>query len=190
MDDILPQKIEKPWGFELLFAHNTKYAGKVIFVKKGHRLSLQYHEKKDECLYLQDGKARVHIEEPDGQTEERIVEAGQRIPVPPHTRHRLDNALDFLCKSLRRRVEQRLNGALAKLHTDDNDDSRDDQRGEGVSLGQKFNLWEYLRKPDGDQAENDNRRAPDIGSEVERIGLQRLRQLLVPPPERLSQSAR
>ena len=39
MKDKLPQKTEKPWGFELLFAHTSKYAGKVIFVRKGHRLS-------------------------------------------------------------------------------------------------------------------------------------------------------
>ena len=48
MEDKFPQKTEKPWGFELLFALTPKYAGKVIFVRKGHRLSLQYHEKKDE----------------------------------------------------------------------------------------------------------------------------------------------
>jgi mannose-6-phosphate isomerase len=62
MTEKLPRKIEKPWGFELLFAQTPQYAGKLIFVKKGHRLSLQYHEKKDETMYLFQGEALLEIE--------------------------------------------------------------------------------------------------------------------------------
>jgi len=92
----LPRKTEKPWGFELLFAHNSKYAGKVIFVKKGHRLSLQYHDKKDECIYLHEGKALADIEESDGNIIKITLEAGQRLPVSPHTRHRLEALEDTI----------------------------------------------------------------------------------------------
>ena len=88
MDNKLPRKTEKPWGYELLFAHTPKYAGKVIFVKKGHRLSLQYHEKKDETLYIYEGKALLDIEK-DGCMVSREVDAGESIAVPPFTRHRL-----------------------------------------------------------------------------------------------------
>lgn len=90
MEDELPRKIEKPWGFELLFAHTPKYAGKVIFVKKGHRLSLQYHEKKDETLYLYEGKALVEVDGSDGCLVSSVFQPGQCIRVSPRTRHRLE----------------------------------------------------------------------------------------------------
>ena len=88
MDNKLPRKTEKPWGYELLFAHTPKYAGKVIFVKKGHRLSLQYHEKKDETLYIYEGKALLDIEE-GGCMVPKEVYTGESIAVPPFTKHRL-----------------------------------------------------------------------------------------------------
>ena len=93
MADKLPRKTEKPWGYELLFALTPKYAGKVIFVKKGHRLSLQYHEKKDETLYIYEGKALLDVEE-SGHLVSREVHAGESIPVPPFTKHRLEAVED------------------------------------------------------------------------------------------------
>ena len=90
MEDKFPRKTEKPWGFELLFAHTPKYAGKVILVRKGHRLSLQYHKKKDESMYIYEGKALLEIEGSDGRMVPIPVQAGQCIRVPPRTRHRLE----------------------------------------------------------------------------------------------------
>ena len=90
MAELLPQKTEKPWGFELLLAHTPKYAGKLIFVKKGHRLSLQYHQKKDETIYIQQGKALLEIEGADGQMMSKILEPGQQVRIPPLTKHRLE----------------------------------------------------------------------------------------------------
>ncbi|MFC1593288.1 cupin, partial [Candidatus Omnitrophota bacterium] len=90
MEKKLPQKTEKPWGFELLFAHTPKYAGKVIFVKKGHRLSFQYHEKKDESMYIYAGKARIELEGSDGYTISTVAEPGHCIRIPSLTRHRLE----------------------------------------------------------------------------------------------------
>ena len=49
------RRIEKPWGYEILFAKTEKYAGKVLFIKKDARLSMQFHERKDECIYLHSG---------------------------------------------------------------------------------------------------------------------------------------
>ncbi len=89
MEEKLPRKIEKPWGFELLFARTPNYAGKLIFVKKGHRLSLQYHEKKDETMYFYQGKALLEIEGSDGQMVPTTLLPGQSIRIPPHTKHRL-----------------------------------------------------------------------------------------------------
>ena len=62
-----PLKIVKPWGYEVLFAFTPKYAGKVLFIKKGHRLSLQYHNDKDETLYVLKGKGLLEIERDDRQ---------------------------------------------------------------------------------------------------------------------------
>jgi len=94
VEEIVPQKTEKPWGFELLFAHTPKYAGKLIFVKKGYRLSLQYHEKKDESIYIYEGKALVEIEGSDGRTESTMLHPGQCIRIPPLTKHRLQAVED------------------------------------------------------------------------------------------------
>jgi mannose-6-phosphate isomerase len=89
MTEKLPRKTEKPWGFELLFALTPQYAGKLIFVKKDHRLSLQYHEKKDETMLLQQGKALLEIEV-DGKMTTVTLTPGQARHIPPHTRHRLE----------------------------------------------------------------------------------------------------
>ena len=89
MADNFPQKTEKPWGFELLFAHTPKYAGKVIFVRKGHRLSFQYHENKDESMYIYSGKALMEIEGSNGQLVSNEVESGHCIRISPFTKHRL-----------------------------------------------------------------------------------------------------
>jgi mannose-6-phosphate isomerase len=88
MIEKLPRKIEKPWGYELLFALTPQYAGKLIFVKKGQRLSLQYHEKKDETLYLFQGEVLLEIEV-KGEMTSTTLKPGQSVRVPPHTKHRL-----------------------------------------------------------------------------------------------------
>ena len=90
MEEKLPRKTEKPWGYELLYAHTPKYVGKVIFVKKGHRLSLQYHEKKDESMYIYQGKALITTEGSNGKLIETVAEPGYSIHIKPFTKHRLE----------------------------------------------------------------------------------------------------
>ncbi len=89
MEEKLPKRTEKPWGYELLVAHTPKYAGKVIFVKKGDRLSLQYHRKKDESTYVFQGKVAVEIENSDGKLEPHAFKQGEYFRIPPMTKHRL-----------------------------------------------------------------------------------------------------
>jgi mannose-6-phosphate isomerase len=55
----LPKRVEKPWGHEIWYAHTDRYAGKILHVNKGHRLSLQYHEHKDESNYLLSGRLKL-----------------------------------------------------------------------------------------------------------------------------------
>jgi quercetin dioxygenase-like cupin family protein len=66
MEDKLPRKTEKPWGYELLYALTPQYAGKVIFVKKGFRLSLQYHQEKEETIYVLNGRVRFTVQPQNG----------------------------------------------------------------------------------------------------------------------------
>ena len=56
MSDGLPRRVEKPWGHEIWWAHTEHYAGKILHVNAGHRLSLQYHHEKDESCYVLSGK--------------------------------------------------------------------------------------------------------------------------------------
>jgi mannose-6-phosphate isomerase len=93
MTEQLPRKTEKPWGYELLYALTDKYAGKVIFIKKGQRLSLQYHRLKDETQYVLQGRALLLIEASDGKMIEREFNPGQSVHIPPLTKHR-DEALE------------------------------------------------------------------------------------------------
>jgi mannose-6-phosphate isomerase len=88
MAEKLPRKTEKPWGFELLFALTPQYAGKLIFVRQGHRLSLQYHRTKDETLYLHQGKVLLEIEQGGRMTPQKF-ETGQSLRILPGTKHRL-----------------------------------------------------------------------------------------------------
>ena len=90
MADKFPLKTEKPWGFELLLAHTPKYAAKLIFVRGGHRLSLQYHREKDESMYIYEGEALIEIEGRDGQLVQSEAQPGDCIRIPPLTKHRLE----------------------------------------------------------------------------------------------------
>ncbi len=82
------EKVDKPWGYELIFAHTDRYAGKILHVDAGQALSLQYHEKKDETLFLLEGEYRLVAEE-NGELTERRILAGEAYHIPPGTRHRM-----------------------------------------------------------------------------------------------------
>ena len=56
-----PRRVEKPWGYELIFAQTSYYVGKVLFVRAGQALSLQYHEVKDEAWYVESGRATLEL---------------------------------------------------------------------------------------------------------------------------------
>ena len=89
MTVMLPSITNKPWGYELLFALTQKYAGKLIFVKQGHRLSFQYHNHKDESMYIHQGKVLVELENTDGYQQIKILNSGDCIHLAPLTKHRI-----------------------------------------------------------------------------------------------------
>ncbi|MSR84957.1 cupin domain-containing protein [Candidatus Uhrbacteria bacterium] len=83
-----PKRVEKPWGYEIWFAHTEAYVGKVIHVDKGAQLSLQYHEKKDETMYCLSGEA-ILVYEKNGVLVEEPFLPGTSFHVLPGMKHRL-----------------------------------------------------------------------------------------------------
>ncbi|OGS37157.1 MAG: hypothetical protein A2293_13020 [Elusimicrobia bacterium RIFOXYB2_FULL_49_7] len=80
----------KPWGEEHLFALTKKYAAKILLIKKGHRLSLQYHNKKEETLYLQEGVLKLSIGKNNECLQSQTVHKGCIFHLPIKTVHRME----------------------------------------------------------------------------------------------------
>jgi mannose-6-phosphate isomerase len=85
-----PRRVEKPWGYELVWAHTDVYVGKVLFVRAGESLSLQYHHEKDESWLVQGGRASLELGEVDHDSLEAAeIAAGDCFHFPPGTVHRV-----------------------------------------------------------------------------------------------------
>jgi mannose-6-phosphate isomerase len=82
-------RVEKPWGYELHWAKTDRYVGKLIHVNAGHALSLQYHNKKDETIYLHSGKLLFEIAEQGKDLVKREMRPGDRVHITPTTVHRM-----------------------------------------------------------------------------------------------------
>ena len=89
-----PRTVEKPWGHELIWAETDRYVGKILHVKAGHALSLQYHEVKDETMHLLRGRMRLVIGPSAGELETIELEEGQSIRIRPPTVHRVEAITD------------------------------------------------------------------------------------------------
>ena len=95
-----PKTVEKPWGREIWFAAQAAYAGKILEVKKGCRLSLQYHERKTETLHLLSGKVLLTLRPiAPGETPAAALATsadqchwlpGQAVHIPARTIHRFE----------------------------------------------------------------------------------------------------
>jgi mannose-6-phosphate isomerase-like protein (cupin superfamily) len=91
------ERIEKPWGWELIWARTEHYVGKLLFVRAGHSLSLQFHNQKDESWYVQEGRASVEMGLPgDAVAESEIVAPGAAFRIRPGTVHRVRALEDTL----------------------------------------------------------------------------------------------
>jgi mannose-6-phosphate isomerase len=84
----LVTRVEKPWGHELHWAKTDRYVGKILHIKAGHALSLQYHNLKDETIYLHSGVLLYEMEI-DGQLTKREMRPGDSLHVSPKTIHRM-----------------------------------------------------------------------------------------------------
>ena len=84
------EKVEKPWGHELIWSKTDDYAGKILFVKAGESLSLQFHKEKDEAWYVLEGRAKLELGAPgERMLNSEVVAAGAAFHFPPGTVHRL-----------------------------------------------------------------------------------------------------
>ena len=85
----LPYRVEKPWGHELIWARTDRYVGKVLHIEPGHVLSLQYHNKKDESIYVLTGEIILRIQQ--GETLiERPMAQGAAFHIAPKVIHQFE----------------------------------------------------------------------------------------------------
>jgi len=87
-------RVEKPWGYELHWALTDRYVGKVLFIRKGHKLSFQYHRAKDETIYLESGEMLLTLQEDGGAPVTRAMKPGESCRIPPGLRHRMEAVED------------------------------------------------------------------------------------------------
>ncbi len=82
---------EKPWGSELTWAETPRFAGRLLHIKEGHRLSRHYHRLKEETLFVLEGKLRLEVgpDKYNAEIEIRHLNEGMSIILPPGTVHRL-----------------------------------------------------------------------------------------------------
>ena len=82
------RRVEKPWGYELIFAHTDRYVGKLLHIEPGQALSLQYHHRKDETFFVAKGEIELQVEE-DGELIKQPLRQCESYHVTPGTRHRM-----------------------------------------------------------------------------------------------------
>lgn len=89
LEDLTDFTVQKPWGFETRFAENDKYLGKILYIAKNHKLSRQYHEKKDETIFVYNGTLTLELGMPGTKSfETKTLRYGDRFRVLPGVIHR------------------------------------------------------------------------------------------------------
>jgi len=94
--EVTPRRVDKPWGWELVWAEADDYVGKLLFVRAGEALSLQYHERKDESWLVQEGRARLELGDVGSELESVEIRAGDAFRFRPGTVHRVTALEDTL----------------------------------------------------------------------------------------------
>ena len=87
--------VQKPWGHETIWAHTDRYVGKILHIKAGQALSVQYHERKDETVYLLTGEMRYWVqEEGAGELRDVRLRVGEAFRITPRTIHYMEAVTD------------------------------------------------------------------------------------------------
>lgn len=85
-----PRRVEKPWGHELIWADSPRYVGKILHVRAGESLSLQYHREKEETIHLLTGSMRFWVGPLGAEPSEIGLQAGESFHILPGTVHRME----------------------------------------------------------------------------------------------------
>jgi mannose-6-phosphate isomerase-like protein (cupin superfamily) len=89
------KRVEKPWGHETIWAHTDRYAGKILHVKAGHALSVQYHDAKDETVYLLSGELKYWVKmEGSEELQDMRLGVGDAFRITPGTVHYMEAVTD------------------------------------------------------------------------------------------------
>lgn len=82
------QRIEKPWGYEIIWAHTDQYVGKLLVIEAGKRLSLQKHLRKEESIYVVRGRLQLELADEQGRLCRSAQAEGEHLHIPPGRAHR------------------------------------------------------------------------------------------------------
>lgn len=88
-----PYRVDKPWGYELVWARTDRYVGKILHVRAGHVLSLQYHNLKDETMHVLAGELILRTQHA-GELISRPFRAGETVHIPPRLIHQIEAVVD------------------------------------------------------------------------------------------------
>jgi mannose-6-phosphate isomerase len=86
--------VPKPWGHETIWAHTEHYVGKVLHIKAGQALSVQYHNKKDETIHLLRGRMIYRVHDAQGTLRDVELHEGQSYRNEPGTVHQMEAVTD------------------------------------------------------------------------------------------------
>ncbi|MDQ2891251.1 MAG: cupin domain-containing protein [Gemmatimonadota bacterium] len=87
--------VEKPWGHEVIWADTPLYVGKILHIKAGQALSVQYHDRKDETIHLLSGEMIYRVSDvPRGEMREITLKAGESFRNEPGTVHQMEAVTD------------------------------------------------------------------------------------------------
>ena len=82
------ERVEKPWGYEIVYGLTESYCGKLLFIRKGQQLSLQFHRRKDEVIFVHEGRIELEVGEPGRTPDREVVGPGHAFRFRPGTVHR------------------------------------------------------------------------------------------------------
>jgi quercetin dioxygenase-like cupin family protein len=92
---VQPTFVSKPWGHEIIWAHTERYVGKILHVTAGQALSVQYHERKDETVYLLSGEMRYWVRLPgEAELRDQQLRTGDAFRITPGTIHYIEAITD------------------------------------------------------------------------------------------------
>ena len=87
------KRVPKPWGYEIIWAHTDRYVGKILHINAGHALSVQYHNRKDETVYLLSGEMKYWVKL-GAELEDARLEQGDAFRITPGTVHYMEAVTD------------------------------------------------------------------------------------------------